>query len=113
MREVSPEEKLSEQHICVCNCRFGGIGYFAVFGAALSPDISITPVFLAAVPIGLVFASYLFFVFVVASILCQVLLVQVGIRGLAKIFEHVPEKYNDAIVGFVISLIGLYIIITA
>ncbi|MGD0996477.1 MAG: hypothetical protein ABR909_13270 [Candidatus Bathyarchaeia archaeon] len=40
-------------------------------------------------------------------------LVQVGISGLAKTFEHVPEKYNDAIVGFVIAAIGIYIIVTA
>jgi len=84
-----------------------------VLGAAISPDISITPVFLAAVPAGLLYAVYLFVVFVVKSILCEVILVQVGIRGLAKTFEHIPEKYNDAIVGFVIAAIGIYIVITA
>jgi hypothetical protein len=46
----------------------------------------------------------------VTSILTQLVLVQVGIRGLAKTFEHVPEKYNDFIVGFVIAAIGIYII---
>lgn len=79
----------------------------------MSPDLSITPVFLAGVPAGLLFGAYLFVVFVLASILCQLVLVQVGIRGLAKTFEHVPEKYNDAIVGFVIAAIGVFIVATA
>jgi hypothetical protein len=38
-------------------------------------------------------------------------LVQVGAKGLAKTFEHVPEKYNDSIVGFIIAAIGIYIIL--
>ena len=58
----------------------------------------------------MLFALYLLVIFVVTSILTQLVLVQVGIRGLAKTFEHVPEKYNDAIVGFVIAAIGIYII---
>jgi hypothetical protein len=90
-----------------------GISYFAVLGAALSPDLSITPVFLAGVPAGLLFGAYLFVVFIAASVLCQLVLVQVGARGLAKTLAHVPEKYNDAIVGFVISAIGVYIAVTA
>jgi hypothetical protein len=110
--EVTPEEKLSRQKD-ESGARVRGISYFAVLGAALSPDLSITPVFLAGVPAGLLFGAYLFVVFVVASILCQLVLVQVGIRGLAKTFEHVPEKYNDAIVGFVIAAIGLFIVATA
>jgi hypothetical protein len=111
--EVTPEEKLVSRQKDESGARVRGISYFAVLGAALSPDLSITPVFLAGVPAGLLFGTYLFVVFVLASILCQLMLVQVGIRGLAKTFEHVPEKYNDAIVGFVIATIGVFIASTA
>ena len=112
-REITPEEKLSTEQKTKATTRLSGVGYFAVLGAALSPDISITPIFLAAVPAGLLYAVYLCIVFVITSILCQLILVQVGIRGLAKTFEHIPEKYNDAIVGFIIAAIGIYIVITA
>ncbi len=84
--------------------------YFAVLGAALSPDLSITPIFLASITVGLLFAFYLLIIFVVTSILSQLVLVHVGAKGLAKTFEHVPEKYNDYIVGFVIVANGIYII---
>lgn len=56
------------------------------------------------------FAVDLLAIFVVTSILAQLVLVQVGIKGLAKTFEYVPEKYNDSIVGFIIAAIGIYII---
>ena len=111
--EVTPEEKLMGCQKDKSGARVTGISYFAVLGAALSPDLSITPVFLAGVPAGLLFGAYLFVVFVLASILCQLVLVQVGIRGLATTFEHIPEKYNDAIVGFVIAAIGVFIAATA
>jgi cadmium resistance protein CadD (predicted permease) len=48
---------------------------------------------------------------VVASILSLVTLVQLGTKGLAKTFEHIPEKYNDSLVGFVILALGIYIIV--
>jgi nickel/cobalt exporter len=108
-REVTPEEKLYEKQKKNAS-RINGIGYFAVLGAALSPDLSITPIFLASITVGILFAVYLLIIFVVTSILAQVVLVQVGAKGLAKTFEHVPEKYNDSIVGFVIAAIGIYII---
>jgi hypothetical protein len=59
---------------------------------------------------GVLFALYLLIIFVVTSILSQLVLVQAGSKGFAKTFEHVPEKYNDAIVGFIIAVIGIYII---
>ena len=108
--EVTPGEKLLEKEK-KGGSRLNGIGYFAVLGAALSPDLSITPIFLASITVGLLFAFYLLVIFVVTSILSQLVLVQVGSKGLAKTFEHVPEKYNDSIVGFVIAAIGIYIII--
>lgn len=90
--------------------KLNGVGYFAVLGAALSPDLSISPVFLASITVGLLFAVYLLIIFVITSIVAQLVLVQVGSKGLAKTFEHVPEKYNDSIVGFAIAAIGIYII---
>ena len=109
-REVTPEDKLLEKKKEKNASKLNGIGYFAVLGAALSPDLSITPIFLASIPVGLLFAVYLLVIFVGASILSQVVLVQVGIKGFAKTFEHVPEKYNNSIVGFVIAAIGIYIV---
>jgi putative Mn2+ efflux pump MntP len=105
--EITPGEKLLEKEKRGIN----KIGYFAVLGAALSPDLSITPIFLASVAVGLLFAFYLLIIFVVTSILSQLILVQVGSKGLAKTFEHVPEKYNDSIVGFIIAAVGIYIIL--
>jgi putative Mn2+ efflux pump MntP len=110
-REVTPEEKLLETKKKRNASSLKGIGYFAVLGAALSPDISITPIFLASITVGVLFALYLLIIFVVTSILTQLVLVQVGIKGLAKTFEHVPEKYNDSIVGLIIAAIGIYIIL--
>jgi putative Mn2+ efflux pump MntP len=108
-REVTPEEKLLEK--TQTTSQFKSVGYFAVLGAALSPDLSITPFFLAAVPVSFVFALVLFVIFVVTSIITQVVLVQLATKGLTKTFEKIPEKYNDAIVGFVIAAIGIYILI--
>jgi len=88
-----------------------GIGYFAVLGAALSPDLSIVPVFLVAIPAGFLAAVNLAIVFGIASIVTLVLLVQVGSMGLEKAFERFPEKYNESLVGFVIAGIGIYIMI--
>lgn len=88
-----------------------GVGYFAVLGAALSPDLSITPIYLSAIKAGFYFAIELSIVFAAASILTLLLLVQLGTVGLAKTFEKIPEKYNDSIVGFVITVIGIYILI--
>lgn len=108
--EVTPGEKLLEKEK-KNGSRLNGIGYFAILGAALSPDLSITPIFLGSITVGLLFAFYLLIIFVVTSILSQLVLVQVGNKGLAKTFEHVPEKYNDSIVGFIIAAVGIYIIL--
>jgi putative Mn2+ efflux pump MntP len=110
-REVTPEEKLLEQKKIKNVMGLNGIGYFAILGAALSPDLSITPIFLASITASLLFALYLVIIFVVTSVLTQLILMQVGVKGLAKTFEHIPEKYNDSIVGFIIAAIGIYMII--
>ena len=88
-----------------------GAGYFAALGAALSPDLSIVPIFLIAAPVGLGLAVDTAIVFAAASILTIVLLVMLGSAGLARAFERIPPKYNDALVGFVIAAVGAYIVV--
>ncbi|MGI0058557.1 MAG: hypothetical protein ACREBJ_02215, partial [Nitrosotalea sp.] len=88
-----------------------GIGYFAILGAALSPDPSIIPIYLSAISAGFYFALELSVVFAVASILTLLLLVQLGTAGLVKTLAKIPEKYNDSMVGFVIMAIGIYVLI--
>ena len=87
-----------------------GVGYFAVLGGALSPDLSILPIFLLAVPMGLGLAIDTAIVFAVGSILSLTLLVLVGSKGLSKVFARVPPKYNYALVGFVIAAVGIYVL---
>ncbi len=88
------------------------IGYFAVLGAALSPDPSIMPIFLASVPAGFCFLVELAIIFAISSVLTLILLVQLGNMGFAKALEKIPEKYNDSIVGFVIAAIGVFILVS-
>jgi nickel/cobalt transporter (NicO) family protein len=87
------------------------IGYFAVLGAALSPDPSIIPIYLSAISAGFYFAIELSVVFAAASILTLLLLVQLGTMGLVKTLAKIPEKYNDSMVGFVIMAIGIYVLV--
>ena len=87
------------------------IGYFAVLGAALSPDPSIIPIYLSAISAGFYFALELSVVFAAASILTLLLLVQLGTMGLVKTLARIPEKYNDSMVGFVIMAIGIYVLV--
>ncbi len=87
------------------------VGYFAILGAALSPDPSIIPIYLSAISAGFYFALELSVVFAVASICTLLLLVQLGTVGLAKTLAKIPEKYNDSMVGFVIMAIGIYVLV--
>ncbi len=89
-----------------------GIGYFAILGAALSPDPSIIPIFLSAISAGFYFALELSLIFAISSIVTLLLLVQLGAAGLAKTLAKIPEKYNDSMVGFVIAAIGFYILVS-
>jgi len=86
------------------------VRYFAVLGGALSPDLSILPIFLLAVPVGMGLAVETAMTFAVASLLSLLLLVSVGSMGLSKVFERVPAKYNNALVGFVIAAVGAYVL---
>lgn len=92
----------------------GGVGrdirYFAVLGGALSPDLSILPIFLLAIPVGLGVALDTAVIFAAASIVSLLLLVLAGSMGLSGLFERVPPKYNDALVGFVIAAVGAYVL---
>ena len=87
------------------------VGYFAVLGAALSPDLSILPIFLLAVPVGFGLAIGTAAVFGLASILSLLILVLLGSWGLGRFFERVPPKYNNALVGFVVAAVGAYIVL--
>ncbi len=89
-----------------------GVGYFAILGAALSPDPSIVPIFLSAIPAGFYFAIELAIIFAISSIITLLVLVKLGTVGLAKTLAKIPEKYNDSIVGFVIAAIGIFILIS-
>lgn len=88
-----------------------GAGYFAVLGAALSPDLSIVPIFLVTAPLGFTLTLYTALVFAIASIATIVLLVALGSIGLARAFERIPPKYNESLVGFVVAAVGVYIIV--
>lgn len=86
-------------------------GYYAILGAALSPDLSILPVFLVAIPFGLSAMLHTVIIFAISSILTAVLLVIVFSTIFTKAVEKIPSKYNDALVGLVIAAVGVYVLI--
>jgi len=55
--------------------------------------------------------QYTAIVFSIASILSLLVFLLLGSAGLARMFERIPPKYNDALVGFVIAGVGLYILL--
>jgi hypothetical protein len=87
------------------------VGYFAVLGAALSPDLSILPIFVLAVPAGFGLAVDTAVAFGSASILSLLIFVLLGSWGLDRIFEKIPPRYNAALVGFVVAAVGAYILL--
>ena len=88
-----------------------GMAYFAVLGGALSPDLSILPIFLLAVPAGIGTVVDTALVFALASILSLSAFVLAGSLGVAKAFARAPAKYNDSLVGFVIAAVGVYVLL--
>jgi uncharacterized membrane protein len=86
-------------------------GYFAILGAALSPDLSILPVFLVAVPLGLSTTLETILVFAISSILTAVLFVIVFSTTFTKAVDKLPSKHNDALAGLVIAAVGVYVLI--
>ena len=94
--------------------RAGGakrFGYFAVLGTALSPDLAILPIFLLALPVGLDFLLAAAVVFAVASIGALLLFLLLGVAGLSRAFARVDPKYNDALVGFIVAGVGVYVLL--
>lgn len=88
-----------------------GLTYFVVLGGALSPDLSVLPIFLLAVPLGFGLVVDAALIFALASILSLVFLVLVGSMGIARIMSHAPAKFNDSLVGFVIATVGAYVLL--
>ena len=86
-------------------------GYFAVLGAALSPDLSILPICLVAAPLGLITMVRTVTIFAVSSILTDLMLVLVFSILFSRAVEKLPSKYNDALVGLVVTAIGIYVIV--
>jgi len=85
--------------------------YFAVLGAALSPDLGILPIFLLAIPGGSSVALDVAVVFASSSVLALSVLVWLGSTGMAKTIERIPAKYNNAMVGFVVAAVGSYVLL--
>ncbi len=105
-------EKEAAERLAKGEGRFGKrFRYFAVLGAALSPDLAILPIFLLALSVGFDFAIAAAVVFALASIAALLLFLVLGVAGLARVFEKIPPKYNDALVGFVIAAVGAYILL--
>ncbi len=88
-----------------------GVPYFLVLGGALSPDLSILPVFLLALPAGQWVVVDVALVFAAASILSLTALIIIGSMGVAKALSRIPPKYNDSLVGFVIAAVGAYVLV--
>lgn len=108
-----PEDygKEAEQEEGRAKAQGKGMVYFVILGGALSPDLSILPIFLLAVPAGVGLAVDTALVFGTASILSLVALVLAGSMGLARALSHAPAKYNDSLVGFVIAAVGVYVLL--
>jgi hypothetical protein len=114
LRTRAPEdyEKETLHQLAKGEGRFGRrLGYFAVLGAALSPDLAILPVLLLALPAGLGFAFVTATAFGFASVVALLFFLLLGMTGLGKILERVPPEYSDAVVGFVIAAVGAYVLI--
>jgi nickel/cobalt transporter (NicO) family protein len=110
-RVTDYEKKAENEYQKASEGRGRKAGYFAVLGAALSPDLSILPIFILAVPAGFGLAAETAVVFGFASILTLLVFVSLGSRGLDKVFERIPPKYNDALIGFVVAAVGAYIVL--
>ena len=86
-------------------------GYFAILGAALSPDLSILPICLVAAPLGILTMVRTVMIFAVSSLLTDLLLVIVFSELFSRAVEKLPSKYNDALVGLVVAAVGVYILV--
>jgi hypothetical protein len=50
-------------------------------------------------------------VFGLASIAALLFFLSLGMAGLTRVFEGIPPRYNDALVGLVIAAVGMYVLI--
>ena len=109
--EPEDYDREAAEDMAKMNAAGKGMGYFAVLGGALSPDLSILPVLLIASQglVGLVADTAI--VFAAASMLTMLSLVVAGSIGLARALSRAPAKYNDALVGFVIAAVGAFVIV--
>jgi nickel/cobalt exporter len=105
------EKEAEEDRLRIEGRKGRGLKYFAVMGGALSPDLSILPVFVLAAPEGPALLSGVAILYAVVSIFALLLFVVAGSMGLSRIFKRVPPKYNDALVGFVIAAVGAYVLL--
>jgi flagellar biogenesis protein FliO len=105
------EEEAQSEYLKASGSGGRKVGYFAVLGTALSPDLSILPIFVLAVPVGFSLAIDTAVVFGSASILSLLIFVLLGSWGLDRAFEKVPPRYNAALVGFVVAAVGAYIVL--
>lgn len=105
------EEMAETEYIKAGGDKGRKVGYFAILGAALSPDLSILPIFVLAVPVGFSLAVDTAVVFGTASILALLAFVLLGSFGLDRVFEEVPPKYNNALVGFVVAAVGAFVVL--
>jgi hypothetical protein len=87
------------------------VRYLAVFGAALSPDVSILPVFALTATAGLGLALSAAIVFALASVAALSLFLLLGSFGVARFLERLPPEYNDTLIGLVIAIVGVYVLI--
>ena len=104
-------EKVVDQELEKAKTSGQGLTYFVVLGGALSPDLSILPIFFLAIPLGLGLVLDAAVAFALASVLTLVLLVLVGSMGIARVMSRAPARLNDSLVGFVIAAVGAYVLI--
>jgi len=100
-RQASEEESKGDK----------SFGYFAVLGAALSPDLAILPVFLYATAVSLEAVLDTAVIFALATIATLITLVLGSSLGFAKALQRLPPKYNDAVAGLVIAVVGVYVLL--
>ena len=104
-------DKEADQELSRARASGRGVTYFVVLGGALSPDLSILPILLLALPFGLEPVLDTALVFAAASVLSLLLLILAGSMGIARIMARAPAKVNDALVGFVVAAVGAYVLL--
>ena len=110
MKNQEDYDNEADHELAMAKSSGRGPTYFVVLGGALSPDLSILPVFLLALPVGLGLVVDTAIVFAAASVLSLIVLTLVGSMGVARALSRAPAKYNDSLVGFVIAAVGFFVL---